>query len=213
MTAATVPVAAARPPAGEGAGPARIGPNALLQLIPVLEAEGGASLREAVFTAGGVHGLPRVDGLIAEEPVARVHQALRRLRPGDAARLSAEAGARVADYIIANRIPRAVVRLLKVLPAPLAAPLLTAAITRHAWTFAGSGRFEVAPDGAFLLHDNPIVRGERAAGPLCDWHAAVFRRLFEVLVSRRTTVTETACCAAGAPACRFEIRLRPPPSA
>ncbi|MEM1431648.1 MAG: V4R domain-containing protein, partial [Pseudomonadota bacterium] len=43
--------------------------------------------------------------------------------------------------------------------------------------------------------------------PLCHWHAAVFERLFRVLVSPESSVTEVACCAMGAPACRFEIRL------
>jgi divinyl protochlorophyllide a 8-vinyl-reductase len=36
----------------------------------------------------------------------------------------------------------------------------------------------------------------------------VFERLFRRLVSRSAHVTETQCCAQGAPACRFEVRLR-----
>jgi divinyl protochlorophyllide a 8-vinyl-reductase len=193
-----------------GAAPmaARIGPNALLQLVPVLERVGGPDLREAVFAGAGVLDLPRADGLIAEGPVARVHQELRRRLPDLAPALAREAGQRTADYIIANRIPRPVVLLLKLLPPALAAPLLTRAIARHAWTFAGSGRFEVTCDRplTFLLHDNPVVRGEHADHPLCDWHAAVFERLFRVLVSPRASVAETECCATGATACRFEVR-------
>ena len=49
---------------------------------------------------------------------------------------------RTGDYLLAHRIPKPVQALLKRLPAPLAARVLLAAITRHAWTFAGSGRFE-----------------------------------------------------------------------
>jgi divinyl protochlorophyllide a 8-vinyl-reductase len=200
MSAASV----AGPPAG-------IGPNALLQLVPVLERVGGPALREELFAAAGVFHLPRADGLIAEGPVARVHQQMRRQLPDLAPSLAWEAGRRTADYIIANRIPRPVVLLLRALPPALAGPLLTRAIEKHAWTFAGSGRFEVESMRplTFALHDNPVVRGEHAEHPICHWHAAVFERLFGSLVTRRARVTETACCAMGAPACRFEIHRTP----
>ena len=191
--------------------PAGIGPNALLQLVPVLERVGGPALREEVFASAGVFHLPRADGLIAEGPVARVHQQMRRQLPELAPSLAWEAGRRTADDVIANRIPRPVVVLLRALPPVLAGPLLTRAIEKHAWTFAGSGRFEVVSMQplTFALHDNPVVRGEHADHPLCHWHAAVFERLFEALVTRRTRVTETECCAMGAAACRFRIGLRP----
>ena len=176
----------------------------------MLEDAGGPGLRDEIFAAGGVTGEVPSDGLIDEAPVAAVHQALRRQRP-DAAVLARQAGARTADYIIANRIPGPVVRLLKALPRPLAAPLLTRAIVQHAWTFAGSGRFTVAARRplAFALQDNPVVRGEQADHPLCDWHCGVFERLYRVLVSDRLRVRETTCCAAGAPSCRFEVAPRP----
>jgi divinyl protochlorophyllide a 8-vinyl-reductase len=34
----------------------------------------------------------------------------------------------------------------------------------------------------FGIADNPVVRGEVAARPICDWHVAVFERLFADLV-------------------------------
>jgi divinyl protochlorophyllide a 8-vinyl-reductase len=60
----------------------------------------------------------------------------------------------------------------------------------------------------FEIADNPLVRGEVSQAPLCDWHAAVFRRLYSVLVDPRIEVRETACCACGDAACRFEVRRR-----
>jgi divinyl protochlorophyllide a 8-vinyl-reductase len=210
----------------------QIGPNALLQLAPVLERHGGAALREAVFLAGGVRGPVRTDGLIPEGPVAGVHQALRRLVPGPAPALAREAGLGTAEYILAHRIPRAAQAVLRALPRGLSARLLARAIARNAWTFAGSGRFsEVSPGrrvqrgvshppnppwdiserkmkevAVFEIADNPLVRGEVSARPVCDWHVAVFERLFAVLVDARVEVRETACCACGDAACRFEIR-------
>ena len=62
---------------------------------------------------------------------------------------------------------------------------------------------------AFEIADNPVVRGERSAVPVCAWHAAVFERLYRQLVDDRYRAEETACGAAGAAACRFELSRRP----
>ena len=100
-----------------------------------------------------------------------------------------------------------VIHLLQHSPPWLAAPLLARTIDRHAWTFAGSGRFRIASKRplVFELHDNPVVRGETAAEPICHWHAAVFQRLFNSLVDPDLTCRETACCATGSDCCRFEL--------
>lgn len=184
-----------------------IGPNALTQLLPLLDREGGRDLRERLLAQAGVVALPDMTGLIDEEPVARLHRALRAELPDRAPSLGREAGIRTADYILAHRIPKPVQALLTRLPAMVAGRILSRAIAGNAWTFAGSGRFEVvrAWPAVFLVHDNPVVRGETSAAPLCHWHAAVFERLFRALVSDRARMRETACCACGAAACRFEL--------
>lgn len=188
----------------------RIGPNALTQLLPLLEKAGGAELRDELLAEAGVFELPDMTGLIDEEPVARLHQAMRAGIPDLAPSLAWEAGVRTADYIIANRIPAPARKLLKALPGWAAAPLLVSAIEKNAWTFAGSGRFEVVSrrPPVFLIHDNPVVRGEHSDAPLCRWHCGVFERLFRVLVDDRSRAEETACCASGANACRFVIFLK-----
>jgi divinyl protochlorophyllide a 8-vinyl-reductase len=53
--------------------------------------------------------------------------------------------------------------------------------------------------------DCPICRGARSAAPLCDCYGATFERLFQVLVHAHARCIETACIAAGDPACRFEL--------
>jgi len=194
-------------PPDEGA---RIGPNAILQMVPVLDAHTGPEIRRALLAEAGVIDLPDGSGLIPEGPAAALHQALRRKLPHEAPRIAREAGLGTGDYILAHRIPKAAQALLRALPARLAAPVLAKAIAKHAWTFVGSGRFRIASTRplVFVLEDNPVVRGEHSDTPLCAWHEAVFERLFRRLVSPRSYVTETACCAQGAPACRFEVRLR-----
>ena len=192
-------------PAGRSSG--RIGPNALTQLLPLLEKAGGPALRDGLLAEAGIFTLPDTTGLIEEGPVARLHQALRASLPDLAPSLAWEAGLRTADYIIANRIPRPAVLLMQALPARLAAPLLLAAIAKHAWTFAGSGRFEVLScrPARVAIHDNPVVRGEASDHPICHWHAAVFERLFSRLVHPGWCARESQCCAMAHAACVFEI--------
>jgi len=97
--------------------------------------------------------------------------------------------------------------LLKVLPASLAAPLLVDAIRRHAWTFAGSGRFAAQGGRPLRLSITgcPICRGATCPTRICDYYTATFERLFAALVCATCSVRETACEANGAPACVFEI--------
>lgn len=206
------PAAAARiswPGMPEPAAPGRIGPNAVLQLLPVLDAaEPGLAAR--LLCEAGLDAPPGDHGLMAEAPAAALHRAVRARRT-DAPDLLRRAGQGTAAYILAHRIPPAARAVLRLLPAPLAAPLLARTIARHAWTFAGSGRFRSEGRGplAFELADNPLIRGEAAAGPLCHWHAAVLTGLFAALVHRDARVTEAACAAQGAPACRFVLCLDP----
>jgi divinyl protochlorophyllide a 8-vinyl-reductase len=118
-----------------------------------------------------------------------------------------DAGTRTADYILANRIPKLAQAVLKLLPAPLAARALAAAIAAHAWTFAGSGRFSVLRGNPMLLEiaQNPLCAEDRAGAAICAWHTAVFQRLFQALVSPAARVVETACEGQGDSCCRFAV--------
>jgi divinyl protochlorophyllide a 8-vinyl-reductase len=118
------------------------------------------------------------------------------------------AGRKTADYLLAHRIPRAVQVLLKLLPPGLAAPLLTAAILSHTWTFAGSASV-AALRGRPLriaLTGCPICRGAAAQTSACGYYAATFETLFRTLVAARASVVEVACEAVGDPSCIFEVR-------
>ena len=146
--------------------------------------------------------------MVDERQVAALHRTLRAELPAEQASLVlAEAGRLTADYLLAARIPALAQAILKLLPASLSASLLVGAIKTHAWTFAGSGRFSARSGNPLILEitNNPLCTGEHAAAPICSWHAAVFRRLFEVLVSRDVRVDEIDCEARGDGACRFSI--------
>ena len=188
---------------------ARIGPNSVLQLLPLLDEALGREERMRLLRACGMEQPPTENGLMEETPAAALHQRLRREHPALAPSLTRQAGERTGDYIIRNRIPVAALRVMRMLPSWLSAPLLANIIEKHAWTFAGSGRFRVLSKSplVFELFDNPVVRGESAAAPICHWHSAVFQRLFADIVDPRLRCEETQCCAAGAPSCRFELHL------
>ncbi|MCV2875621.1 bacteriochlorophyll 4-vinyl reductase [Rhodobacteraceae bacterium XHP0102] len=184
---------------------ALIGPNAILQLIPVLDRNLGEGARKSLFSALDTP-IPSGDHMIPEQDAARVHQGLRANFPQQAAGLSAQAGRATADYIITHRIPAKAQILMGFLPANLAARALSVAIARNAWTFAGSGRFHVVSPWEFQIQDNPVISGETSDHPLCHWHAAVFERLYRRLVCPDVICRETACSAMGADSCRFALR-------
>ena len=104
-----------------------------------------------------------------------------------AAAVLAQAGRGTARYILAHRIPQPVQHLLCALPAPWAAKSLSKAISAHAWTFVGSGRFRVDTPWCFRLEDSPLYAPGQG-----DWHAAVFETLYRALVAPEVICRETA---------------------
>ncbi len=189
----------------------RIGPNAITRVAEVLPVHAGRIVAEQVFARAGLleHWRHPPEAMVDETEVARLHATLREtLGEREAARVARAAGTRTGDYLLAHRIPKPVQWLLKRLPAALAARVLLAAITKHAWTFAGSGTFSATPGRPVRvqIRNNPLCRGLVSDEPACDFYAATFERLFRVLVHPDTQVVETACEACGDDACRFELR-------
>ena len=192
---------------------ARIGPNAVTQLLLALRQAGWEALTGPLFRRAGAGDwiADPPSAMVDAERVARVHQAVRAtLPPADAQAVLAEAGRLTADYLLANRIPRPAQAVLKLLPASLASHTLVPAIRAHAWTFAGAGRFtaRAGSPSVFEIAGNPLCAGERAGAPVCAWHTAVFQRLFAALVSPAVRVSEETCEASGGACCRFVARWR-----
>jgi divinyl protochlorophyllide a 8-vinyl-reductase len=188
----------------------RIGPNAVIRLAEALDALESKAVTRKLFIAASlesyVHALP--DAMVPEEEVIVLHHHLRSNLGADrAASVSWIAGFRTADYLLANRIPKPVQRLLKLLPARLAAFILLRAIGAHAWTFAGTSCFSWRMGRPITLafEDCPLCRRDRTAQPCCSYYSATFERLFRELINADTAVRETECIAAGGGACRFEI--------
>lgn len=166
---------------------ALIGPNAVLQAVAVMEERLGHAETQAILADAQIERLPSGTHMIPEIEALRLHRWLLLHEPMGAFVIAEEAGSRTADYIMANRIPRAAVWLLKHLPARLAAPLLMAAIRKHAWTFIGAGDF--AADGAWRFTVDRRTADDSLPPPdsLFHWYAAVFTRLYRELVAADCT--------------------------
>lgn len=189
---------------------AQIGPNAIIQMVQALCFYlGTMETRHLLETVGMDRYLDQPPGrMVPQAEVAELHALVYRGMGLTAFKhISADAGRRTADYLLAHRIPRPVQWLLKRLPDALAARILSRAIAQHAWTFAGSGKFYYnwQPQLVYAIQGNPITAGLQAETPICDYYAATFERIFRVLVNDDWRVTEFACEASGAPACLFEI--------
>lgn len=191
---------------------ARIGPNAVTRMAEALRARHGEAATARIFATATLGDMLRhpPQEMIDERDVARLHRSAHAaLGAIAAAAVARDAGTRTGAYLLTHRIPRLVQWLLRRLPAPLAARVLVAAIVRHAWTFAGSGRFGVRwqRGGVQLsISDCPLCREISAGDPACDFYCATFERLFAELVRAGSTVTEVACQACGGRACVFEVR-------
>ncbi len=193
--------------------PARIGPNAIIRLGEALEQHFGRDRLIQVFTTadlGQYIDAPPHD-MVDEEEVSRLHHALRATMPGDAAaEVSQLAGSLTADYLLAHRIPRGAQRVLRALPASLAARALLSAIAQHSWTFSGSGIFTCkrAHPVEISITGCPICRDSASTGPVCHYYTATFHRLFATLVSSAARVVEIRCQANHCPSCTFQVRWK-----
>lgn len=166
---------------------ALIGPNAVLQTAAVMEERLGAAETRAILSDARIDALPTGDCMIPEVQALRLHRWLALHDPIGSFTIAEEAGARTAHYIIANRIPKPAVWLLRHLPATLAAPLLMAAIRKHAWTFIGAGVFTVQGGWRFTIDRTDADDAVLPPESLFHWYAAVFTCLYRELVAADCT--------------------------
>ncbi|MDH4439892.1 MAG: bacteriochlorophyll 4-vinyl reductase [Rhizobium sp.] len=201
------------PPSCNGNG-ARIGPNSLIQTGQALAALFGDETARRVFDRAGIahrYTDPPSAMLEEREPQRLFAVLCDTLSDQDAARVLAEAGHRTGHYLLANRIPKPARWLLPRLPTAISARLLVRAISAHAWTFAGSGRFSGEVRGWHRPVIQLMIRANPLATPGCLWHGAVFERLFATLTATHVSVLHPRCSAQGGDCCEWTIKRAPGP--
>ncbi len=183
------------------------------QTLRALERLEGASLSTEVRCACDLP-TKAPDHLIPEARFVEVIDQLRERLPRERSEeVLGWGGALTAEYVARHRIGGAAKWLLRALPPRASLPLLLRAIRRHAWTFAGAGRFDFEGPfpGTLILEDAPTCRRAQAGGHLCSYYQAAFEGLLS-LAAPGIQVRETECQALGADRCRFSITLAPPAS-
>ncbi|MBI3790877.1 MAG: bacteriochlorophyll 4-vinyl reductase [Gemmatimonadetes bacterium] len=203
--------ASRRPSPAQGAPRAGgiIGPNSILQLVDVLRTALGDATAERLLkraTGRTFDHLPTA--MIDErEPNRLVREVIGAVGAEDARRYLRDAGTRTGDYLLAHRIPRVAQWVMRLLPRAHGRRLLLGAMARHAWTFAGSGTFRIVPGTLPTLEiaGCPMCHGFRVGAPMCDYYAATFERLLQVIIDPQVVVREVACEAVGDAACRFVL--------
>ena len=189
----------------------RIGPNAVTQTVAALRARlGDVFALETLRSATGrtLETLP--EAMVPEEEANALMAAVRATcGETEGAALLRDAGVRTAAYLLANRIPVPAQWVIRALPQGLGMRLLLAAVSKHAWTFAGTGRFTYRVGSPTVLRfaDCAICRGHHTASVACDYYAATFETLLRTLVDDRTRVREVECSAAGGTECRFLVTM------
>ncbi len=188
----------------------QIGPNVVLQLIPAAIGMGFGERLKAIFKTARFEewwSSPPHEMIAAKDAsilFGAIHNAF---SSKEAEALLARAGQMTADYLLANRIPKPAQFILRFMPRRLAVQILSKAIAKHAWTFAGAGRFKarITPSIHFEITDNPLCANLQTATPSCHWHAAVFQRIFGSIFNAPVRVTEIECAGVSGRVCRFEI--------
>ncbi|MEM1285053.1 MAG: bacteriochlorophyll 4-vinyl reductase [Pseudomonadota bacterium] len=166
---------------------ARIGPNAIIQVLDALSDQTDEATRHAIIAEAGMS--PYLSetptDMVDERQVVRLHQSVRAHLPESRGlEVLRQAGDQTARYILANRIPAPAKAVLRALPARLAAPALLAAIGKHAWTFVGSGRFSYLSGRPthITLTDCPACQEVYGSHEPSTYFEATFASLFRALV-------------------------------
>jgi divinyl protochlorophyllide a 8-vinyl-reductase len=188
---------------------ARIGPNSIIQTVAVLREVFTPDELRALLTgetAGYLSHLPHemipevqfhelVDLLTAQLGVERAGEILYR------------SGELTADYVRANRIPAPIRTVLALLPAPISLRVFLPAISKHAWTFAGSGAFHFSIGRTPLVSIGKSVNRDtsKIAAVLCRYYCGAFTQMLRRVVSSRINLREVACQARSGSACVYQI--------
>lgn len=187
--------------------PAKIGPNSIIQTVAALEARYGKTEADARLTIAGqghlIGNLP--SEMVEEEKFHDLVKSLDKdLDPGVLAELLNDSGQRTAAYLLKVRIPGFFQKLLKPLPPGLAFKLLLFAISKNAWTFAGSGAF------SYTTGKTPVitVKVTYPAIPVVgNFYLGTFTKLLKELVNPDTIIDASITGTSGNITCRYTCHI------
>ncbi|AAM73232.1 MAG TPA: bacteriochlorophyll 4-vinyl reductase [Chlorobaculum sp.] len=168
--------------------PSRIGPNSIIQTVGALETAYGKNETEKLLKKIGqgylINNLP--SEMVEESKFHALVTALQKeLGETATAGILKESGERTAKYLLKVRIPGPFQTIVKLLPAGLAFKVLLFAISKNAWTFAGSGEFSYGSKPS----PNVMVKVTFPSHPVVsNFYLGTFTALLRELVSPKTEI-------------------------
>jgi divinyl protochlorophyllide a 8-vinyl-reductase len=185
----------------------KIGPNSIIQTVAALEAAYGKSRTETILkkTAQGylIGNLPKE--MVEETKFHSLVTALQKEigEPATAAILK-ESGERTAKYLLKVRIPGIFQKVVKLLPPGPAFKIFLFAISKNAWTFAGSGEF------AYTSKPSPeiTVKVTHPSHPVVgNFYLGTFTALLQELVNPKTSIKADIRKRDGAILCTYKCAI------
>lgn len=189
---------------------AKIGPNSIIQTIRVMtESYGREHTEKLLHDERYPWGSELPTEMVNEEDfLLLVHVLVRSFGIEEARRILSKSGDYTAAYLLAHRIPKPMKWIFPLLPRSVRLNMLMSAIGKHAWTFAGSGRFQYIPGETptFVIDDCITSRNITSEKPFCSFYEATFTGLLSALVDPQAQVEEKKCRVTGHSQCVFIIR-------
>lgn len=171
--------------------PSKIGPNSIIQTVAALEESFGKTETEAILQRiGQGHWIGNLPKEMTEE--SKFHSLVTAIEKEIGERKTSsileEAGRRTAAYLLRVRIPSFFQKILKPLPPWLAFKLFLFAISKNAWTFAGSGEFSYTTGKAPEIKVKVTHPSKSVVG---NFYLGTFEALLEELVNPNTRIKAT----------------------
>ena len=187
--------------------PSRIGPNSIIQTVGALESDYGKNETEKLLKKIGqgylINNLP--SEMVEESKFHSLVTALQK-EIGDAAtaKILKESGERTAKYLLRVRIPGPFQTIVKLLPAGLAFKAFLFAISKNAWTFAGSGEFSYGSKPS----PNIMVKVTFPSHPVVgNFYLGTFSALLRELVNPKTEINADIRKENGAIRCNYRCQI------
>ncbi len=187
--------------------PSKIGPNSIIQTVAALEAKYGKTKTETILRKIGqgyiIGNLPKE--MVEESKFHSLVTALQKeIGDSPTAAILKESGERTARYLLKVRIPGIFQKFVKLLPPRPAFKLFLFAISKNAWTFAGSGEFSYAMNRPpeisvrVTFPSNPVVG---------NFYLGTFTALLKELVNPKTTIISDIRKESGSIRCNYQCEI------
>ncbi|NTU53681.1 MAG: bacteriochlorophyll 4-vinyl reductase [Chlorobiaceae bacterium] len=187
--------------------PSRIGPNSIIQTVGALESAYGKQETEKLLKKSGqgylINNLP--SDMVEESKFHSLVTALQKeIGEQATAGILRESGERTAKYLLRVRIPGMFQILVKLLPTGLAFKVFLYAISKNAWTFAGSGEFGYGSKPSHNITVKVTFPSQPVVG---NFYLGTFSALLRELINPKAAIGADIRKENGAIRCNYHCKI------